>query len=779
MWKRINSVSDTETSTTPFKDMRYFVYYPPKDSMRLIDVSESVLVQDILTLVIKEFGLDIEDSSPGDISIVLSYNDSDLKPKWSLTDLNIPSGSILRCLYREKKPADLYIHCSYDKQIIKLDDSRITIDTTIRTIRKIISNKLGLPLSVFCLETYGSRQRLYDPMKLIDYDIRLHEHIYLKVWGGYEKFIHSCTKDLPLEYSRDELSRQYQIQIALYIATFYGHVELANSVMQRGGRSDRPVGEHPSRQWSSRIKNEDFPELDKCPIHIAVDRGHVKMVDLFVRQSILCTQIRDPVTGRLPYMSALARSLLATCKQEKQRYRVIYYYLHDKQFNLKIPLNSTGEYVTNLLASTISANIFHHVSTNLVNISLPFYCKIIRWYERARENAWKKYGGRFYTPSQTRRVYPKQGLLGYKVLIDGYNNTFDIPEEQLRTVHSGKGYTSNAIDIYTGFSEDERKKIIETKLKVKDIALNDRKRVKQIATANNQQLRRPRLLLPSKPNKQSTLISNTTYSSSSTSMNQKQSVSENDSSSTMDSILSKHKSNENLKLSTKKTHKKLPSISSVIINEEGEEDGNDEKHSLPNIISPTMNLSSSYPLLPNKLQPIMSSADAYALSSKRMTLEAEQHRISKRQELFTQIKQSVQSIQNQTQYHPKKTTNLAPISLSIDRNSIDVDSYIALPDHPKENRLSPIKSRIDTDVRQSAVQPYERYASASTRSTAVRCLQEASYFKRKSWIKQVEISKEMVKNHVKRRLRRADKDIIYNKPTLLPLRASPVTMFTN
>jgi len=143
--------------------MRYFIYYPPNKSTRLIDVNESVRVEDILQLVKKEFGLNIQNNGPAETSIVLNYNGSDLKPKWSLADLSIPSGSIIRCLYREEKAADLYIHCGFNKQILKLFDSSITIETTISTLRKIISEKLGLPLSLFCLETYNGQQRLYDP----------------------------------------------------------------------------------------------------------------------------------------------------------------------------------------------------------------------------------------------------------------------------------------------------------------------------------------------------------------------------------------------------------------------------------------------------------------------------------------------------------------------------------------------------------------------------------------------------------------------------------------
>ncbi len=272
-----------------------------------------------------------------------------------------------------------------------------------------------------------------------------------------------------------------------------GHMELANSVMQLGARSDRPVGEHPSRQWASQLTSKIFPEMLKCPIHIAVERGHVKIVDLFVRQSILCTQSRDPMTGYLPYKLALSCSVSAQTKEEKQRYHVIYFYLHDKQYNLKVPLNSTGEYVSNLLTSTISATAVHRSSANLVFVSLPFYCRIIRWYERARERAWKKSGGRSLNTSPTKRVYPEQGLLGYKVLIDGYNNTFEVPPEQLRNVRSGSTFKSDQSDRYVGYTEEEREKIIQTKTFVKEFALDDRKRAKQIAAAHLQQSRRPPL----------------------------------------------------------------------------------------------------------------------------------------------------------------------------------------------------------------------------------------------------------------------------------------------
>lgn len=155
-------------------------------------------------------------------------------------------------------------------------------------------------------------------------------------------------------------------------------MELASSVMHYGARNDRPVGEHPSRQWSFETIVDVVPASLKCPIHVAIERGQVKMVDLFVRQSILCTQVRDPITGLLPYQLALSYATNTKNKTEKQRFSEIYFYLQDKHFNVRIPLNANGDYVLRLLNSMATTNNTHRTSTHYFTVSLPLYCRIIR-----------------------------------------------------------------------------------------------------------------------------------------------------------------------------------------------------------------------------------------------------------------------------------------------------------------------------------------------------------------------------------------------------------------
>ncbi len=119
---------------------------------------------------------------------------------------------------------------------------------------------------------------------------------------------------------------------------------------------------------------------------------------------------------------------------------------------------------------------------------------LFSWYERARERAWKKFGGYFYIKTQPKRVYPKNGLLGYKVLIDGYNHTFEVPLEQRPGIRPSDKSQSIEVDPYIGYSNEEREKIIRTKMFMKQSVLDERRRTKQIAALNLQKERQKLLL---------------------------------------------------------------------------------------------------------------------------------------------------------------------------------------------------------------------------------------------------------------------------------------------
>lgn len=150
---------------------------------------------------------------------------------------------------------------------------------------------------------------------------------------------------------------------------------------------------------------------------------------------------------------------------------------------------------------------------------------------------------------------------------------------------------------------------------------------------------------------------------------------------------------------------------------------------------------------------VMSSVDAYTLSSHRISLEAGQNKAMRTIELHKQIEQSLQLDSQPKQTTAPLLTQQMSYTAPVERDKmLDLDSHVPLPDRPKSSSLSPIKSRVDLDIRQSTFDVYERYASASVRTTAIDCLQEAAFFKKKTWLKKVEISKDMLKHKVQQRM---------------------------
>lgn len=205
------------------KTMRYFIYYPPTKSLKRVDVKDGTLVQEIIDMMRRQFGIRVDIVQDSSMSIVLSYNGSDLKSTWSLNDLGIPPGAILYFLSRERRTIDLQVHCEFNHQTLEFFfDDTLNVETSIGELRRRISDRLGLPLSTFCLEIDQRNERLYDNMKLYQYEIKSTDHIHLKVWRGYENFLNACIKGFSKSYARDDLTRHYQLQIALYIAAFYG-----------------------------------------------------------------------------------------------------------------------------------------------------------------------------------------------------------------------------------------------------------------------------------------------------------------------------------------------------------------------------------------------------------------------------------------------------------------------------------------------------------------------------------------------------------------------------
>lgn len=84
---------------------------------------------------------------------------------------------------------------------------------------------------------------------------------------------------------------RFQQQVALYIAAFSGHLDLASWILTRGASAEEPVGVHPYRQWCQQTAHSDSK---KCPIHVAAERNQLLILKLFVTKNPYNLACRDP-----------------------------------------------------------------------------------------------------------------------------------------------------------------------------------------------------------------------------------------------------------------------------------------------------------------------------------------------------------------------------------------------------------------------------------------------------------------------------------------------------
>lgn len=439
---------------------------------------------------------------------------------------------------------------------------------------------------------------------------------------------------------------------------------------------------------------------------------------------------------------------------------------------------------------------------------------ISSWYERARERVWKKYGSCHGT-AVSKRVYPQHGLLGYKVLIDGFNNTFSAPPNQGRGIHSGNAGQGNQPLSYGNFSEKERRKFQQMKIIMKRVVLEERRR-QQVPQFTQRSSVTASQIVPTRVRKgpatktKTTVPSHTGTSSSSElshSLNQsvvseptrkhskvKIALKERSSLGTMPSVLESstlsilQSSNgksiypwerrlvepkpfyciaQNKWSSLKKKLFTLPQKPALqpVPSEESIALVNPQ-NSFSNLLTKTYStLVSKLPLMApiteQTFQPGLFPLDAYFLSTARPSMSSEVHPLKPSLELIA----SSQTLEPVANPLPNNTPTVDPQTL------LDMESHLHLPERPKPFGVSPIKGPMDLQIHRSTMKSYERRSAAGTRTAAINCIQEATYFKGKSWLKQIEISKQMIKQQTQRTIRQAQIEL-NEKSARSPLRAT-------
>ena len=401
--------------------MIIFINY---SSSRLkVNVNEKTLVQDVKAIAEEHFHIDTSSRNFQEVKLVLTYGGCELKDEWLFHTIPIPNCSILKCELAFKKQPDFYVYVKFKKKFIELYNTDLDAKCRILELRILLAKIIGLPLSVFRLKTLLDVE-MFDAHKLLDYDINKTSKLVLETWADWDLFLNGCVKGLTNQviesFNSDDNIRRFQIKVALFISAFHGNQDLANTMISMGARADRPVGEHPCRQWMSPATESDADkfmnrlklEYQTCPIHVAVINNQLKIImQMFTLAGIQVLQKQDG-QGRTPWDLAII-NIKTNDPLKILKRKEVATFLCGKIFSRKIIMNES------------------------LKVSVPFYCKILDWCDSAREKVFEVHGFKKSSYKKNPHI-SKVGLLGNKVLIDGFNNDFrDYPNafKRLRKAH--------------------------------------------------------------------------------------------------------------------------------------------------------------------------------------------------------------------------------------------------------------------------------------------------------------------------------------------------------
>ncbi|XP_053715762.1 protein ANKUB1-like isoform X1 [Synchiropus splendidus] len=269
--------------------MRIFVCY--RGSWETFDVPRDQSVGTMKQLVKDAFLVSLLDDAH---YMELNYAGAAMQDSWTLCDVGITSGSLIKCLIKSEQKPVLFVFNVVTKDMLPVLRSESLMSMSVAELKSIISEKTNLPVSIFRLTT-SSNVQLYDCNTLQDYGIKEGAVLYLDTWDGWVEFLQGCllgNKTTVLShFSQQKLVIRFQQRVALYIASSLGHLDLACWLLERRVHVDEPVGVHPSRQWCHRAAHS---ESRKCPVHVAAERGQLLILKLFITKDILALTCQDP-----------------------------------------------------------------------------------------------------------------------------------------------------------------------------------------------------------------------------------------------------------------------------------------------------------------------------------------------------------------------------------------------------------------------------------------------------------------------------------------------------
>ncbi|XP_054441261.1 protein ANKUB1 [Pteronotus mesoamericanus] len=282
--------------------MRIFIAF--EGSFEPFEVSADETVEAVKLMIKDYFHIPLSEDEQGRQYLELTYAGAALKDSWSLADVGVSFCSTLKCFVKKEDKPTLHVFNAVTQETMPIMESTSLFGKKVSELRTLISFRCGFPVSVFCLRT-PSGLEMYDCNTLRDYQTDIGTTLRLDVWDGWKEFLMGCLLGQKLKVQRylsnEKPVLKYQKRVALYIAAFYGYIELTEWALKQGARPNEAVGVHPYRAWCHEALHAD---VSKCPIHAAAEAGQLLILKAFVNCSVLCLECRN-AAGQAPLTIAL------------------------------------------------------------------------------------------------------------------------------------------------------------------------------------------------------------------------------------------------------------------------------------------------------------------------------------------------------------------------------------------------------------------------------------------------------------------------------------------
>ncbi|MEE6500994.1 hypothetical protein FKM82_004024 [Ascaphus truei] len=271
------------------------------------DILHGQTVYDVKQMIKDYFHIQLSNDKQGRRYLELIYAGGALRDEWVLADVGITLCSTIKCILKEEDKPAMYVFNAVTREQVPIMGSVYLLTAAVSKLKTLISLKCGFPVSVYCLRTLPGKE-MYNCNALSDYKLDLGVTLRMDVWDGWKEFLSACiighTHNVQRHLSREEAVLRYQQKVALYMAAYFGHLELAEWLQKQGIRADEAIGVHPYREWCCET---DHPDIAKCAIHAAAEAGQLLILKAFVARNVLCLLCQNPL-GQTPLRICIRHS---------------------------------------------------------------------------------------------------------------------------------------------------------------------------------------------------------------------------------------------------------------------------------------------------------------------------------------------------------------------------------------------------------------------------------------------------------------------------------------